>query len=118
MDFISLNVFKNSFGPMIALMNEYDIEYQIQEKRAGVVTMAADGVIEVLKTPALWGALAAVIVAYIRTKNGRKVIITQNDNTIIHVQGLNEKELESYLKDSKNIIAFNPESEKSSETTT
>jgi len=118
MDYVTVNVFKSSFAPIITLMNEYNVDYRIQEKRAGVITMTAEGVIEVLKTPALWAAFAAVVVAYIRTKNGRKIIITKNDNTIVHAQGLSEKELASILKDAVNITAFDPDSGTNSATKT
>lgn len=107
MEYLHLHVFKDSFGPMIALLNEHDVKYQLREQRSGAV-MAASGVIDVLQSPAIWGALAAVVIAFIRSRNGRKVIITTKDNEIIHAEGLSPKELEEILKRSKSLAAVDP----------
>lgn len=105
MEVLPVNVFKDSFGPILKLLNENEIKYQIREHRAGEV-MASSGVIEIIINASLWGSLVVVIVAYIRVKNGREVTITTKDNQIIHAKGLNSKELESVLKHAKNITAI------------
>lgn len=107
MEHLHVHVFKDSFGPMIELLNAHGVKYQIREQRSGAV-MAAAGVIEVLQSAAMWGALAAVVVAFIRGRNGRKVIITTKNNEIIHAEGLNPKELEEILKRSKSLAAVDP----------
>ncbi len=107
MEYLHVHVFKDSFGPMIELLNAHDVKYQMREQRSGAV-MAASGVIEVLQSPAMWAALAAVVVAFIRSRNGRKVIITTKDNEVIHAEGLNPKELEEILKKSKSLAAIDP----------
>ena len=107
MEYFHVHVFKDSFGPIIELFNTHGVGYEIREQRSGEV-MAASGVIEVLQSAAMWGALAAVIVAFIRSRNGRKVIITTKENEVIHAEGLNAKELEEILKRSKSLAAVEP----------
>lgn len=104
MDYLHVHVFRNNFGPMVELLNAQGVKYQIREQRSGAV-MAASGVIEVLQSAAMWGALAAVVVAFIKSRNGRKVIITTKDNKVIHAEGLGPKELEEILKRSKSLAA-------------
>lgn len=107
MEYFHVHVFKDSFGPMIELLNLHGVKYQMREQRSGVV-MGASGVIELLQSAAMWGALAMIVVAFIRSRNGRKVIITTKDNEIIHAEGLNPKELEETLKRSKSLVAIDP----------
>mgnify|MGYP003423470286 FL=1 len=107
MEYLHVHVFKDSFGPIIELLNTHGVKYQIREQRSGEV-MAASGVIEVLQSAAMWGALATVVVTFIKSRNGRKVIITTKDNETIHAEGLSPKELEKILRRSKSLVAIDP----------
>lgn len=55
MEYFKINVFRESFGPIIELLNEHKVEYQMREVRSGVV-MNSSGVIEVLQSAAMWGS--------------------------------------------------------------
>jgi hypothetical protein len=107
MEYLYVHVFKDSFHPMVELLNAHDLKYQIREQRSGAV-MASSGVIEVLQTASIYAALAAVVVSFIKSRNGRKVIITTKDNEVIHAEGLNAKELEEIVKISKSLAAVDP----------
>jgi hypothetical protein len=107
MENFHVHVFKNSFGPIIELLNEHNVKYRMHETRSGAI-MAASGVIEVLQSPAMWGALATIVVTFIKNRNGRKVIITTRDNEVIQAEGLSPKELEQILKRSKSLVAIDP----------
>ena len=72
----------------------------------------ASGVVEILRSPAMWAALSTVIVAYLKYKNSRKVMITTKDNKVVHAEGLNEKELAEILEYSKEFTAFDPDKDK------
>lgn len=60
--------------------------------------MASSGVVEILLSPYTWGALSTVIVAFLKYRNSRKVIIQTKDGQIIHAEGLNHEELKSILE--------------------
>lgn len=86
------------------------MKYQMQEARTGV-QMAPSAVIEIVQAvgnAAMWGALATVLVAFINSRRGRKVIITTKDNIIVHAEGLSPKELEQVLEHAKNLTAIDP----------
>lgn len=62
--------------------------------------MASSGVIEIVQAvgvASMWAGLATVLVAFIKTRSSRKVIITTKDNTVIHAEGLTAQELERIL---------------------
>lgn len=66
--------------------------------------MAAGWAIEVfsaVKDATPWGALAVVIVAWLRAKSSRKVIVTMNNNTVAHMEGLSVKEVAEVLEAAK-----------------
>jgi len=110
METLPVHVFGKSFGPFLTLLNEHHVKYSMRAVRSGV-PMASSEVIEVLQSAAMWGALALVIVAFIKARSSRKVIITKKDNTIVHVQaeGFSLKELEAVLAQAKSLTAIETE---------
>ena len=112
METFPVHVFKDSFGPFITLLNKHHVKYTMREVRSGV-PMASSGIIEVLQSAAMWGALATVIVAFLKSRRSRKVIITTKDNTVVHAEGLSPKELETVLAQAKNLTAIETEKDES-----
>jgi hypothetical protein len=110
MESLPIHLFKDSFVPFVQLLDEHGVKYQMRQVRAGV-PMASSGVLEVMQAvgnAAMWGALATVVVAFINSRRGRKVIITTKDNTVLHVEGLSMAELERVLEHAKNLTAIDP----------
>ena len=107
---IPTHVFKDSFRPFVELLNEHGVTYQMREARVGV-PMASSGVIEIIQAvgvASMWGGLATVLVAFIKGRTGRKVIVTTTDNTVIHAEGLTAAELERVLGMASNIAVIDP----------
>ena len=102
------HVFKDSFRPFIELLNEHGVKYQMRETRMAT-PMASGSVIEIVQAvgaASLWGGLAAVLVAFIKSRTGRKVIVTTKDNTVVHAEGLTAEELERVLSMAANIAVI------------
>ena len=117
METLPVHLFKDSFGPFLALLNEHQVKYQMREVRAGA-PMASSGVIEIVQavgSAAMWGALATVVVAFIKSRRGRKVIITTKDNTVVHAEGLSPKELAQVLEKARNLTAIDQNTKQSEE---
>ncbi len=110
METLPVHLFKSSFGPFLELLNERGLKYQMQAVRAGV-PIASGGTLELIKAigdVAFWPAVAAVVVAFINRRNGRKVIITTKEKTVVHVEGLSMAEVEHVLQLAENITAIDP----------
>ena len=105
MEVFPIHVFKHSFGPMLALLNDNDVKYQMREVRSGTI-MASSGVIEVIVNASMWVSLASIIIAFIKAKNSREVMITTKDNKVIHAKGLDSKQLQSVLQHAKDVKAI------------
>lgn len=105
MEVLPLHVFKHSFNPIIKLLNEHDVKYQIREQRSGVA-MASSGAIEIIVNASIWVSLASIIITFIRAKNNRSVQITTKDGDVIHAEGLDSKQLKKVLEQAKEVIAI------------
>jgi hypothetical protein len=112
MDTLPVHLFKSSFGPFLELLNEHGLRYQMQSARAGI-PMASGGTLELVKVigdAAFWPAVAVVVTSFINRRNGRKVIVTTKDKTVVHVEGLSMADLEHILELAANITAIDPSS--------
>jgi hypothetical protein len=108
---LPVHLFKDSFGPFLGLLNEHQVKYQIRGARSGIQAGPA-GVLEIVQavgSAAMWGALATVVVAFINSRRGRKVIITTKDNTVVHVEGLSMQEIERVLEHARSMTAIDPQ---------
>jgi hypothetical protein len=105
MESIPVHLFKASFRPFLALLNEHNLKYSIPAQRSAI-PMASSAVIEILLSPYMWGALSTVIVAFLKYRNSRKVIITTRDGQIIQAEGLNSEELKHLLKQAESVAVI------------
>ena len=105
-DTLPVHLFKDSFGPFLALLTEKKMAYTIREQRAGVPIAGASGILELVLSPAMWGALALVICAFLKNKRSRKVVITLKDKTIFHAEGLSPAEIEKLLPQARHLTAI------------
>ncbi|HEY6528041.1 MAG TPA: hypothetical protein VIZ65_05065 [Cellvibrionaceae bacterium] len=66
---LTVSLFKDSFDPFVALLDEHKIEYKIREIPLGTFMASAD-TIEIIQgvvgNAAMWGAIATVVVAFIK----------------------------------------------------
>jgi len=107
MDILPIHLFKGSFEPVLDLLNEHNIKYQMEQVRPGVV-MASGSTLEIVLSATVWASLATVLVAFIKARHGRKIVITTKNNQVIHAEGLTAKDMEVVLKNAKNIMAVDP----------
>jgi hypothetical protein len=105
MEVLPIHVFKHSFGPMLTLLNNNNLRYQMRGHRSGTI-LASSEVIEVIVNASMWVSFASVIIAFIKAKNNREVIITTKDNKIIHAKGLDSKQLQAVLQHAKDVTAI------------
>jgi hypothetical protein len=80
------------------------IQYTRCTPEPGQIRNAGEWV-EIAKA-APWAAVAAVLVAWIKARSSRKVIITTLDNKIFHAEGMSVEEIKSLLPVTKSIAAL------------
>ncbi|MBB2484661.1 hypothetical protein H5407_05415 [Mitsuaria sp. WAJ17] len=110
METLPVHLFKSSFGPFLEELNAHGVRYQMRAVRSGVPMASGEAleIVKVLGSATFWPAVAAVVVAFINKRNGRKVIITTQDKTAVHAEGLSMVELEKVLKAAAHFTAIDP----------
>lgn len=108
MDTLRVNVFRDSHEPFTNLLKENKIEYYgIALNSFGPVN--AGEILEIIKTvgnTALWPSLATVVVAFIRARKSRKIIIQTKDNQILHAEGFSVEEISKLLENARDITVI------------
>lgn len=104
---LQVHLFKDSEASFIELLDQKDIKFN---RRIQLGEVMASGamllVLEAVQAVTPWGALAWVIVEWLKNKRHRKVIITTEDNQVVHAEGLSEAELQQVLQQAKSLAAI------------
>lgn len=108
MNHIRINLFKDSRPQFLELLSENKIDYnEIQLFSTGAVLASGMSVmVSLVQASAPWIAFSAVLVAWIKSKSSRKIIITTKDQTIIHLEGLSQNEVEKILDRAERITVI------------
>lgn len=104
---LRIDVFRNSADALRELLDESGIAFQEGPKPSGIQMNAAE-ILSILEPAAICGSLATVLIAFIKSRRSRKVIITTKKQEVIHAEGLSPKELTELLKQARSVMAFDP----------
>ena len=109
---IQVFLFKDSYEPFVALLQEAGIEFSKRPPlRTGVVMNSG---LEIGIGAVIVGHVARVIVAYLKAQQSRKVIITTKANAVVHFQaeGLSQAELERVIPQVRNMTVIDTKPKK------
>lgn len=108
MSYIPVHVFRDSAASFTEALSANGVEFS-RHIQLSEAPMAAGWIIDVfsaVKEATPWGALAVVIVSWLRAKASRKIIITQKDNTIVHAEGMSVDDVIIILEKAKDVAAI------------
>ncbi|NSL56874.1 hypothetical protein [Uliginosibacterium aquaticum] len=116
MNHIEINLFKDSREPFLKMLTDENIEYgEIHKFSVGAVLASGTSIgVSLIQASAPWVAFSAVLVAWIRSRSSRKVIITTKDHVVIHIEGMSQQDVEKILDRVENITVIDtkpPENE-------
>ena len=92
------------------LLSELDsagIKYSHRPPPLGA-PVASGNTIEIttlIKDAVPWAAIASVLVAWLRSRSSRKVILTLDDNKVFHAEGMSVDEIQRLLSHTKKVAA-------------
>lgn len=101
---LQVHLFKDSYEPFTELLAQNNIDFK--ERKLPFKVMASSSIIEIIADASLWGALAIVLIAWIKSKAGRTVIVTTEDNQVVHIQGYSAKQVEKILESAKDATVL------------
>lgn len=108
MSSLPVHVFKDSAASFTEALSENRVEFSRRIQLAEG-PMAAGWIVDVfsaVKDATPWGALAVVVVAWLKAKSNRKVIVTTKDDKVIHMEGLSVAEVIKVLEAAKDAAVI------------
>jgi hypothetical protein len=104
-------LFKNGRSDFLSLLRENGVEFNEHRPAPGVV-MNAGEVIEIInaaKELSPYGALAVVLVTWLRGRASRKVIVQADEKTVLHLEGYSVKDVEKVIEKAVSVMAIQTE---------
>lgn len=106
---IRVNLFKSSQEPFCRLLDEHGIEYANHSPSPGVPMASANWltISEQIANASFWPSLAAVVVAWIRSKASREISVLPKDGRPeVITKNTSIEEVERLLSKSKSLTVF------------
>lgn len=98
-------LFKNSEVSFLQLLNDADVSYEKLYPAFGSV-MAPGTMIVLGQTAAIGGSMATIIVAWLKARSSREVIITLKDKQVVHLEGYSAGEVKELLQLAEQIAVI------------
>ena len=95
-------LFKDSEKSFLAALDEGAIAYDPVAVCSGQV-MASGNFIAIAQTFVCSTAFATIVVAWIKARSSRKIIITTNDNQVVHLEGYSVAQATEILALAKHV---------------
>ena len=67
---------------------------------------ATGDVVQLIGHAIPWASVATVLVAWLKTRASRKIIITTKDNKVIHIEGYSVEQFEQILAQAKEVAVI------------
>lgn len=106
---IKIDLFEKGGAELLKMLVEESLS---PLERISLEPQAASQTVEIIKAVgelAIFPSLATVLCAWLKNKRSRKLIITLEDKTIFHSEGLSQKEIEALLPKAARVAAVDPE---------
>ena len=106
-------LFKDSQALFLQALDEADISYEELRPMPGQV-MASGSMVLIAQTAAIAGSIATVLVAWIKARASRKIILTLQGNKVIHLEGYTAEQVRELLPLVEHMTAIDTQPAKQS----
>jgi hypothetical protein len=89
-------LFKDSEASFLQALEDADISYEKLSPPRDTV-MAAGTMVVIAQTAAIAGSVATVLVAWVKARASRKVILTIQGNKVVHLEGYTVEQVKELL---------------------
>ncbi len=101
-------VFKDSKASFLSDLDRNAIKYQPIEAFSSAI-MASGTLISITQSVVSSTAFAAIVVAWIKYRSSRKIIITTKENNVVHLEGYSVKDVEKILSIAERVAVIDTE---------
>ncbi len=91
-----------------ATLQDAGIEHQLLPRRPqpGVIMNATGDILQFIGHAVPWASVATFMVAWLRARASRKIIVTTKDNKVIHTEGYSVEQFEQVLTDAREVAVI------------
>lgn len=89
-------LFKDSQASFLQALDEAGISYEERRPIPGQI-MASGSMVLIAQTAAITGSIATVLVAWIKARASRKIILTLQGNKVVHLEGYTIEQVRELL---------------------
>jgi hypothetical protein len=93
---VRIALFKDSQPSFLQALDDAGVPYEELGVAPGQV-MASGAMIVIAQTAAIAGSIATVLVAWLKGRASRKVMLTLHDKTIVHLEGYSVEQVRELL---------------------
>ena len=93
---VRVALFKDSEASFLQALEEAGIAYEKAQPRVGSV-MAAGALVTMAQTAAVAGPVAGVLVAWLKARASRKVILSLRGNKVVYLEGYSVQQVKELL---------------------
>jgi hypothetical protein len=113
LDVLTINFSKAASDPFISLLRDRGVRYRERVSRTDHIYAATD-FIQIMKDAAPGGSsiafvVASAVVAFIRAKHGRKVVVTSNTGVTVVIENLTEREVAPIIENTISMMVIDPD---------
>lgn len=92
-------------------MDEAGVKYEwhTPKPQPGVIMNVTGEVLQFLEHSIPWASIATVLVAWLRARSSRKIIVTTKDNKVIHAEGYSVEQFEQILAQAREATVIDTE---------
>jgi hypothetical protein len=89
-------------------LDDAGIEYQVlaRQPQPGVIMNASGDVLQFVGHVVPWASIASVLVAWLRARASRKIIVTTKGNKVVRIEGYSVEEFQQILADAREIAVI------------
>ncbi len=81
-------------------------ERRSQKPEPGVIVNASGDVVQIVGHAIPWASVVTVLVAWLRARASRKIIVTTKDNNVVHTEGYSVEQFEQILAQAREVTAI------------
>ncbi|MEN5179831.1 hypothetical protein ABE501_08640 [Comamonas testosteroni] len=107
--YIRVQLFKDSRESFIEMLQQEKIDFSEIQMFSTVAASGSAIGIHLLELSPYFASLSAVLIAWIKSRSSRKVIITTKDRKVVHIEGMSQEDVIKILSTVEDIAVIDTE---------
>jgi hypothetical protein len=110
---LQIDISHHAASELSDMLRERGIAFEDRTPRPkpGVIFASGNDILSLIGNATPWGALAAIVITWIRARSRRKVICTTQDHKVVHIQidNMSAEDVEHILQSTRRVTMVDPD---------